>query len=217
MTATEAPTAMADREAIRDIIENWVIRRDGGQWDALLRLFHDDGIMSSTWKQSSAKDFVAGARSNWNRGVFGQHSVGGTAIDLGGETAPDRAVAQTRMTIGRRARLHGVLVDVTCVGRFYDFLERRSARWGIVMRQPIYESDRMDAVVPGEIPSLDRARLAGFPDGFRHLAYLQAELGVAVNTAMPGRVGPEIDALYARGAAWLAGMPGHPADSDFGR
>jgi hypothetical protein len=33
-------------------------------------------------------------------------------------------------------------------GRFYDFLEKREGRWGLVLHQPIYEKDRMDPVDP---------------------------------------------------------------------
>ena len=56
------------------------------------------------------------------------------------------------MTINQRAEVDGVLVDVVCTGRFYDFLEKREGRWGIVRRQPIYEKDRMDPVDPGGPP-----------------------------------------------------------------
>jgi hypothetical protein len=52
---------------------------------------------------------------------------------------------------------------------------------------------------------LDPALLARFPEGYRHLAYLQTKNRQTVKTDMPGVIGPELDALYARGAAWLAG------------
>jgi hypothetical protein len=39
---------------------------------------------------------------------------------------------------------------------------------------------------------------------YRHLAYLQSRIGYAVKADMPGLVGPEVEALYARGAGWLA-------------
>ena len=42
----------------------------------------------------------------------------------------------------------GAEVDVTCAGRFYDFLEWRDGRWGVVRRQPAYEKDRLDPVDP---------------------------------------------------------------------
>jgi hypothetical protein len=54
-------------------------------------------------------------------------------------------------------------------------------------------------------PSLDRELLAQFPDGYRHLAYLQTQNGDNVKMDMPGSDGPEVEALYASGGAWLAG------------
>ena len=106
-------------------------------------------------------------------------------------------------------------------GRFYDFLEQRpspdgGARWGIVWRQPTYEHDRMDPVEPGATLALDPELLAQFPNGYRHLAYLQTVAGMQVKRDMPGRMGPEIEALYARGRAWLAGKPGHPTEAGYG-
>lgn len=200
-----------DRETLRDIVENWAVWRDSGQWDKLMTLWHDDAIMSATWQQSSAAEFVAGSRAAWERGVDVQHFLGGTSIELEG----DRAVVQTKMTIGQRSLVHDVLVDVTCEGRFYDFLERRDGQWGIVWRQPIYERDRMDPVAPGTSLRLDTSRLESFPVGYRYLAYLQTEAGMTIKRDMPGRLGPEVDDLYARGAAWLAGKPGHPAGAAF--
>ena len=100
-----------------------------------------------------------------------------------------------------------MLCDVLCTGRFYDFLEKREGKWGIVLRQPIYEKDRMDPVTPGSAPALDRALLEQFPVGYRHLAYLQTRIGYTVKRDMPGLMGPEVEALYARGAAWLKGDP----------
>jgi hypothetical protein len=105
-----------------------------------------------------------------------------------------------------------VLVDVVCTGRFYDFLEKRGGRWGIVRRQPIYEKDRLDPVSPSEQLSLDPDKLAAFPEGYRHLAYLQASIGFNVKQNLPGLRGAAVETLYAEGAAWLAGSlrPGIP-------
>ena len=75
----------------------------------------------------------------------------------------------------------------------------------MVLRQPIYEKDRLDPVDPTEAPTLDPGRLAGFPEGYRHLAYLQVGIGYPVKSDMPVLKGPEVEALYARGAGWLAG------------
>ena len=204
--------AAADRATIRDMVESWAVWRDSGQWNKLLTLWHEDAITSATWQQSSGAEFVAASRAAWARGVDVEHFLGGMTIDLAG----DRAVAQTKMTIGQRAPVHGVIVDVTCEGRFYDLFERRARGWGIVWRQPIYERDRMDVVEPGAALTLDPALLERFPVGYRHLAYLQTVSGMTIKTDMPGRIGAEVDELYRRGQAWLEGAAGHPADPDYG-
>ena len=203
---------LADRAAIRDLIEGWAVWRDSGQWDKLATVWHDDAAMSTTWQQASATDFIAASRAAWARGVDVQHMLGGTAIDLAGS----RAIAETKTVIQQRGLVHDVLVDVRCTGRFYDFLEQRQGRWGIVWRQPTYEHDRMDPVEPGATLALDPELLGRFPNGYRHLAYLQTVAGMEVKRDMPGRMGPQIEALYARGRAWLAGKPGHPTEDGYG-
>ena len=96
---------------------------------------------------------------------------------------------------------------MVCTGRFYDFLEKRKGRWGLVLRQPIYEKDRLDPVDPASKPKLDKKLLARFPIGYRHLAYLQTRIGYKVKPDMPGLDGREVTMLYAAGADWLKGKP----------
>jgi hypothetical protein len=47
--------------------------------------------------------------------------------------------------------------------------------------------------------------LARFPEGCRHLAYLQSKNGFTVKTDLPGLRGPAVEQLYAEGQAWLEG------------
>jgi hypothetical protein len=194
---------LADRLTLRALIENWALWRDAGDWDRFRTVWHDDGVMMATWFQGPAAEFIRVTREGWDRGVSILHFLGGSSIDLAG----DRAIAQTKMTISQRGDVHGVLCDVVCTGRFYDFLERRAGRWGMVLRQPIYERDRIDPVDPAARLELDQAKLAAFPKGYRHLAYIQTGIGYTVKLDMPQLTGPEVDALYARGAAWLRGAP----------
>ena len=191
----------SDQLAIREIIENWVIWRDSGDWERFRHVWHDDGYMMATWFQGPAAEFIRVSREGWDRGVSILHSLGGVSIDLAG----DRAIAQTKMTISQRATVHDVLCDVVCTGRFYDFFEKRAGCWAIALRQPIYEKDRLDPVDPAKTLTLDPKVLAQFPEGYRHLAYLQSGIGYAVKKDMPGLKGPEVEALYARGRRWLAG------------
>jgi SnoaL-like domain len=195
------PRDTADRLAIRDLIENWALWRDARMWDRFRTVWHKDGQMWATWFQGPYENFIMVSQEGYDHGVRIMHMLGGTAIDIEGA----RAIAQTKMTISQRAAVDGVMCDVVCSGRFYDFLEKRRGRWGIVLRRLAYEKDRLDPVDPSAQLALDRELLAQFPVGYRHLAYLQTRIGYKVKRDMPGLDGPELDALYAKGEAWLKG------------
>lgn len=192
-----------DRLAILEVVNNWALWRDAGDWERFRTVWHEDGWMTATWFQGPAEKFIEASRTGFEKGVSILHFLGGTSVDLAG----DRAIAQTKMTISQRGSVDGVLVDVVCTGRFYDFFARRAGRWAIVRRQPIYEKDRMDAVDPAARLSLDRQLLGRFPEGYRHLAYLQTKLGFTIKLDLPQLKGPAVEALYAHGRAWLAGAP----------
>jgi hypothetical protein len=185
---------------VRRMVERWAVWRDAGDWERFATVWHPDGVMMATWFQGPFRDFIRVTQEGWAKGVSILHSLGGSAIEIAGE----RAIAQTKMTISQRAKVDSVLCDVVCTGRFYDFFEKRD-RWGLVLRQPIYEKDRLDPLDPSASLKLDAELLARFPEGYRHLAYLQTRIGYKVKPDMPGLDGPEVGALYARGAKWLKG------------
>ena len=191
----------AERRTIRELVENWALWRDARLWDRFRTVWHADGRMMATWFQGGFEEFIKVNDEGWARGVRILHFLGGSSIEVSG----NRAVAQTKMTISQRAPVEGVICDVVCTGRFYDFFEKRQDRWGLVLRQPIYEKDRLDPVDPSAKLTLDQELLKRFPEGYRHLAYLQTRIGYKVKPDMPGIDGSELDALYARGKAWLAG------------
>ncbi|HXH45942.1 MAG TPA: nuclear transport factor 2 family protein [Bradyrhizobium sp.] len=197
---------LLDRLAIRDLVENWAVWRDAGDWERFATVWHEEGWMSATWFQGPARDFMRVSQEGFAKGVRILHFLGGTSIDLSGA----RAIAQTKMTISQRALVHDVLCDVVCTGRFYDFLEKRQdqsgiGKWGIVRRQPIYEKDRIDPVDPAATLRLDQTALAALPEGYRHLAYMQELIGYKVKRDMPGLIGAEVEKLYGEGRDWLAG------------
>jgi hypothetical protein len=198
----------ADELEIRQLVENWVLWRDAGFWDRFATVWHDDGWMTATWFQGPASKFIEVSREGFERGVNILHTLGGFTCEI----IEDRAIAQTKMTILQRGTINNVLVDVACTGRFFDFLAERNGRWAIVRRQPIYEKDRLDPVDPSALLLLDQTLLSCFPEGYRHLAYLQSQLGFNVKLNLPGLRGPAVEQLYAEGREWLAGSehPGNP-------
>jgi hypothetical protein len=199
---------IADRLAIREVVDNWVLYRDAGDWERFASVWHPDGWMTATWFQGPARDFIQVSREGFDKGVNILHFLGGWTCEIVGH----RAISQVKMTIHQRAPLDGVPVDVACIGRFYDFFEKRQGHWAIVRRQPIYEKDRLDPVDPAATVKLDRELLSQFPEGYRHLAYLQIKNGFKVKPDLPGLRGSAVEALYAEGNAWLAGsaVPGQP-------
>jgi hypothetical protein len=199
-------SAMLDRLRIREVVENWALWRDAGDWERFRSVWHPGAKMMATWFQGPAERFIEVSREGWNRGVSILHFLGGSSIDISGA----RAVAQTKMTISQRATIDGVTCDVVCTGRFYDFFEKRGDVWAIVLRQPIYEKDRLDPLDPAVRPELDAKLLGEFPEGYRHLAYIQTKLGFTVKRDMPMLKGREVERLYARGAAWLSGGSAEP-------
>lgn len=193
---------LTDRCAIRDLLENWVIWRDSGDWDRFETLWHQGGRMVTTWSTSRYEDFVAASRRVFDQhGAVALHLMGGSSIDLDGS----RAVAESKMQIIMRGVLEGLQVISTCTGRFVDALEKRDGRWGLVLRQPVYELDRLDLVDPAASLELETDLLASFPAAYRHLGYLQTKMGLKVNPKLPTTTGPEMDALCGRMQRWLAG------------
>src|SRR6516162_7792148 len=119
------PTVDADRFAIRELVENWALWRDAGDWERFATVWHPtEGWMTATWFQGPAPEFIAASRRGFESGVGILHFLGGHTADVAG----DRAIAQTKMTINQRAEIDGVAVDVLCTGRFYDFRDRKSTR-----------------------------------------------------------------------------------------
>jgi hypothetical protein len=194
---------MEQQLRIRQLVENWAVWRDAGLWDQFRTVWHDDGVMMATWFQGPFEEFIRVTIEGWNKGVSILHFLGGSSIEVNGQ----RAIAQTKMTISQRGPVEGVMCDVVCTGRFYDFFEQRNGRWGLVHRQPIYEKDRIDPIDPAAKLQLDAQALAQFPEGYRHLAYIQTRIGYQVKMDMPQLKGAIVQDLYRRGADWLAGKP----------
>ena len=165
-----------DKLAIREVIENWALWRDAGDWERFATVWHDDGWMTATWFQGPASQFIEVSRAGFERGVSILHFLGGFTCDITG----NRAIAQTKMTINQRAMVDGLEVDVVCTGRFYDFLEKRRRPVGhraaaAYLREGPHGPGR--AVATGDAR---RDLLAKFPEGYRHLAYLQTKNGFTV-------------------------------------
>lgn len=198
---TEGAAPTADQQAILSLINKWIVYRDGGDWDRLRPVWLPEGRMAASWRQGTADEFIASNRANWDKGLSIFHELGAVVIDVNG----DRAVSQTKMTITQRAALDGVMCDVVCMARHHDRWEKRDGLWGLLLRETIFDRDRLDPVTPGETVTLDPALLSQFPENYRHLGYLQTKLGFEISRDIPRLRSAAGDKLLAEGRAWLAG------------
>jgi hypothetical protein len=199
--AADPLAELLDRAAITRVVNDWGLFRDTGRWDALGACYTADATMHTTWFAGSAAEFVERSIAAAARGARAQHFIGAATIELG----HDRAIAETRMILMLRAAVAEVPVDVTCYGRFHDRFVRTRDGWRIQARVPVYEKDRLDPLEPGRAVPLDPAMLAGFAEGYRHLAYVQSLGGAVLTPGLPTAGSPEEAALRTAGSAWLAG------------
>ena len=95
----QQPLISDEKAAIREVIENWALWRDAGDWDRFATVWHDDGWMTATWFQGPARRFIEVSREGFEKGVSILHFLGGFTCEVAGH----RAVAQTKMTINQRA------------------------------------------------------------------------------------------------------------------
>jgi SnoaL-like domain len=187
-----------DKLAIAEVIQNWALWRDGGNFEALRTTFHPDATMTSTWFSGPAEDFIARAEAR-KPGGRSAHFVGGSSVRLNGE----RALAETPIILLLRERIDDIEVDVTCHGRFFDRFVNAEGAWQILRRGVIYEKDRLDPLRPDAVLKLDETILQRFPEGYRHVAYVQTKRGLAVATDRPTLPSPALDVLYREAHAWL--------------
>jgi hypothetical protein len=190
---------MQDELEIVLAVQRWAVARDTGDWDTLRQVFHPEGRMTATWFSGTAASFIAQAAESFAKGGRSAHVMGGTLVRLNG----GKAVAQSRMTLLSRAVVEGVEVDVTCHGGFHDRFVRHEGRWRLLQRNCFYEKDRMDPVKAGTAPLLDPALLERYPEGYRHLAYVQTRAGMTVEPQMPTLRSAALETLYKEGKAWL--------------
>jgi ketosteroid isomerase-like protein len=203
VSTSQATEELLDRLQIRELVDNWAIHRDNRDWTRFLNVWHEDGAMMTTWGgRASPRQFIEAATRGFEHGDRMLHSIGGVNVTVSG----DRAIALSKLRIMQRGLVEGVRCDVTCIGINFDFFERRDDRWGLVLRQPVYERDYLAPTDPATSVTLDPEILARRPEGYQRLAYLQEGLGYTIKADMPTETGAERDALVAAGEQWLAGQ-----------
>jgi SnoaL-like domain len=188
---------LADKSACAELIQSWGLYRDQRRWPELLATFHPDGEIAVSWFRGRFTEFV----EHCKRSGPSKHLILPPLLHVAG----DRALAETNVVILVRQVIETVDVDMTSRGRFLDRLERRQGNWKILERAAVYESDRLDPVVPSE--AFDRmmqaADVTKYPEPYRYMAFRLAAAGrhLAVPVLYDGL--PALEQLRERYEAWL--------------
>ena len=73
--------ALTDRLAINEVVNNWVLWSDSGDWERFATVWHDDAWMTATWFQGPATEFQKARRAGFESGVSILHFLGGTTVE----------------------------------------------------------------------------------------------------------------------------------------
>ena len=119
--------SIEDSSPYDEVVENWALWRDAGDWERFATVWHDDGWMTATWFQGPAHEFIEVSRDGFERGVSILHFLGGFTCDIAGSP---RDLADEDDHQPARRWSTACSVDVVCTGRFYDFLEKRQRTLG---------------------------------------------------------------------------------------
>lgn len=189
-----------DKLEITDVVQQWALWRDSGDWAPLRSAYSANGRMTTMWFDGPADDFIAACRAGAGKGNTSGHFICGSTVHVNGA----KALANSRLILVMRTRLGDAAVDITSNGRFIDRFVNEDGKWGIQHRRTIYDKDRMDAVTPGAVLRLDAAELQGYAEGYRHLAYVQKRAGRGLTPDTPTAGSELLAKLYREDSAWLA-------------
>jgi hypothetical protein len=197
----QLPDHFQSEIALCRLISNWGLWRDTCNWPRLRECYVPQAQVKTTWMSGTAEAFIeASIQSSLNPdAAVSLHNMGASTVQISGE----RALVETRVTLMVRTLVHDVAVDITALVRFLDRCVFTSAQWRIARRDPIHERDRMDAVIPGAVLTLEAHRLASLPQGCQHLAYAQSLRGAQITQDLVQHLSPEQAALYEEALGWL--------------
>ena len=51
-------SGLSDQAQIVEVVQNWALWRDAGDWERFRTVWHDDGWMTATWFQGPAAEFI---------------------------------------------------------------------------------------------------------------------------------------------------------------
>ena len=171
-------------------------------------VWHPEGRMMATWFQGTSRSSSRSASEGYDaRRAHPRISSAACSIDIKGK----RAIAQTKMSISQRARRRRRSATWSApAASTTSWRSARAAGASCCASRSTRRTASTRSIRP-QAPKLDPKLLDRFPEGYRHLAYLQTKIGYKVKTRHAGRRRPASSRRSTRAAR--PGLPAKKSDN----
>lgn len=166
MTLESIVAALADKQAITEIIYRYCRAIDRCDGDLLRSCFHADSTHDHGPFEGPSADFCKFALQLLAQVGATQHLVGNVLIEVTGDTATSESywTAYHRILADGPRENAGVLVsrgvdeDLFIGGRYIDRFERRQGEWRIAHRFGVHDWQRFEAADERDFASMPAAK-----------------------------------------------------------
>lgn len=149
-----AMQALADRQAITDLIYRYCRAMDRIDAELGYTIWHEDGVADygEAIYQGSGRGFIDWVCDSHRNMRVHSHQISNIIIELDGERAGSEAyvTATLRLSDGPQQK------QITTWCRYIDQWSRRNGRWGIDKRVTIIDFDEIRDVTPMGQPTVGR-------------------------------------------------------------
>lgn len=137
--------AIADRQAITDLIYRYCRAMDRIDYDLGYSIWHDDGLaVYEGFYEGTGRGFIDKVCDNHKPLLNHSHQMSNIIIELNGDRAASESYVTAALTI-----LNGDKIkQMTVRSRYVDRWSKRSGRWGIDKRIAIRDFDDVRDVTP---------------------------------------------------------------------
>jgi hypothetical protein len=140
-----------DEKAVRDVHLRYCRGVDRQDWDLVRSCFHSGAIDNhGPYNGDAPEGFISFAKEFLDAIEGTTHFTGNQLVEVESDVAWHEAYCVSYERI--KATEDYPRTDRTVVFRYFDRMERRDGRWGIVDRVVIVDSERQDPVVDASIP-----------------------------------------------------------------
>jgi hypothetical protein len=138
--------ALADKQAIRDLIYTYCRAVDRLDVPLGHSIWHEDGVADygASYYQGPGKGVIDLICQHHLGLTSHSHQVTNILINLDGDHAGSEAYVSGTM----RAARDGKTMQISVWARYLDAWERRDGRWGLVKRMVVYDHEDMREATP---------------------------------------------------------------------